>query len=229
MKIRFLFIASILFNFSFLLHAASFDPAVDSKVFSCVARTPLQARILTSTDSLGEEKKGMVASFLKAYEAFNAEDLFGSEAAQERGGGEFAKQSVLEEAFQEEIDALGTPGILHVRLETQIGELVGYFSLEDWDIYSKRPENFPSHSIYVRQFYVLPSFQGQGVGKVAMSTLLQQLVPSAQHIYIATRRVNEPAKALYESLGFKERSDSLHGLSPHKYISYERHLGSSLN
>ncbi len=216
-------------SFSFLLQAACLEQetASGSRVFSCVARTtPFQARILPSSSDLMEEEKGFKESFLRAYTTFTAEDLFGTERTKELGGTDKAKESALAGAFQEEREALGTPGISHVRLETKEGSLIGFFSVEEWDKYVQKPAGFPEHSIYVRQFYILPSFQKQGIGKVTMYELLRSMSPSTQHMYIATRRINEGAKALYEGLGFKERVESLHGLPPEKYISYELHLGS---
>lgn len=223
MKVR-LLIVSLLWVFS-LVYAASFDPEVTgSKTFFYVAKIPFQAKILPVSSDLTEESEGMKQSFLAAYTPFSAEFLFGEEQTKALGGSRVAKEKALEEAFKEEIGVLGTTGISHVRLETAEHNLIGFFSVENWDIYKESPTGFPAHSIYVRQFYVLPSFQRHGIGRIAMSTLLKDLNPSAQHIYIATRRINEGAKTLYEGLGFEERSEALHGLSPEKYISYELHL-----
>lgn len=222
MKIRLLIVA-FLWAFS-LVHAATFDPEAGSKIFHYVAKAPFHARVLGATADLTEEREGMKESFLAAYAPFSAESLFGPEKTQTLGGAAMAKTNALEGAFQEEIDVLGKPGVSHIRLETPESKLIGFFSLEDWDIYEERPAGILPHSIYVRQFYILPEFQRQGIGKIAMSTLLKDLNLEVQHVYIATRRINEGAKALYESLGFKERAESLHGLPAEKYISYELHL-----
>ncbi len=188
------------------------------------AKVPFQAKIIPLSSDLREEEEGFKISFSGLYASFTAVALLGEERTEILGGPDVAKEKWLEASFQEEREVLGTPGIFHVRLETMIGKLIGCFSVEEWDLYDKKPADFPPNSLYIRQLYILPSFQKQGIGRVAMSSLLRSLRPNAQHVYLATRRINEGARTLYESLGFNERRESLHGLPSEKYISYELHL-----
>jgi RimJ/RimL family protein N-acetyltransferase len=222
MKNRFL-ILSIACLFSFMLEAASSDPTVFGPYE--VGGLEVQARILPSTASLEEEGNGFKDTFLKLYEPYTSEQLYGLEGTAQLGGPDGAKQAAVTQVWNEEEEALGKRGIFHVRLETVEGAFMGYFSVENWDIYETKPDGMPDHSIYVRHFYLLPYYQGKGVLKGVMPFLLPALNPDVQHVYAATRRINKIAKKLYVGLGFQERAESLHGLNPAKYISYELHLG----
>ncbi|HHX93646.1 MAG TPA: ribosomal protein S18-alanine N-acetyltransferase [Tenericutes bacterium] len=54
-------------------------------------------------------------------------------------------------------------------------------------------------------FGVLPSFQGKGIGKIILSSIIQKLKQEGfEKITLETKKTNTRAISLYKSLGFKE-------------------------
>ncbi len=137
---------------------------------------------------------------------------------------------VKPQCFADELNDKGKSGVYQIRVQTQEGRLVAYFSIDNIDEMKKSGTGIssqfavlPDHSVYIRQFYVDIPFQKQGVGTYIIKTLIPRLFPKSVHIYAATRKINEGARRLYEKCGFKESLEPLHGLSPERYISFEWH------
>ena len=59
----------------------------------------------------------------------------------------------------------------------------------------------PPFEYEIHTIGVDPEYQGRGIGRAMMTGLLEHAGPDAV-VYLEVRTDNEPAKALYESLGF---------------------------
>lgn len=77
----------------------------------------------------------------------------------------------------------------------RIGDrLVGYAGIA-------RLGRTPPFEYEIHTIGVDPEYQGRGIGRAMMTGLLEHAGPDAV-VYLEVRTDNEPAKALYESLGF---------------------------
>jgi len=56
--------------------------------------------------------------------------------------------------------------------------------------------------IDIRQLFILPEFQRLGIGKHCMNLIMAELKQSALPVYTQTLKVNSPAIAFVEQLGF---------------------------
>lgn len=74
--------------------------------------------------------------------------------------------------------------------------------------------------IYVREVAVLPEYQRKGIGRELTFAPLRDL-SDVRKVAIVTRKVNKPAIAFYESLGFHTSDFSHSEYDPHKYIGME--------
>jgi ribosomal protein S18 acetylase RimI-like enzyme len=75
---------------------------------------------------------------------------------------------------------------------------------------------------YLEELYVVPDHRGHGLGRALMEAAIHLARDqSAIYVHLATAETDVAARALYESLGFRNREGSPDG--PISY-SYERHL-----
>jgi ribosomal protein S18 acetylase RimI-like enzyme len=167
-------------------------------------------------NKLETEKKLFLESFGLAYQELTVSDLRVPDKD---------VQGFLSRAFQGEIDDLGKPGIHHYRLNDENGNLVAYFSIEEYDVLKQcstdlNISTFPDHSYYLRQLYVVPQSRRQGLGKLILQDILPNEFPNLQYIYLAVRRLNKVAINFYEASSFKELDKSLHNLPTDCYASY---------
>jgi GNAT superfamily N-acetyltransferase len=186
---------------------------------------PVYTQLVENQKKFEEIQLGFVESFGKAYENIPLDVLKVDN-----------KEQFLNSAFLEEIDDYQKPGVYQVVLETADGQLMGYFSMDNLDERKQQEteanqeyQKFPEQSAYIRQLYVKPIFQRSGLGSLMVTQALYEFLPNVQHIYVATRRVNEGARKLYEHCGFKESKEVLHGLPNERYMSFELHLSQQLS
>lgn len=179
----------------------------------------ISADIVTIFNKHEKIREGFIDSFGDAYKDVSLETLKVEN-----------KETFLYNAFQEEFDDFGQEGVYQIAVEDISGNLVAYFSFNNIDQRIKNNhqareefKDFPEKSAYIRQLYVAPSFQKRGIGSLLVNKVIYDFFPSLEHIYVATRRINEPARKLYESCVFKESDKNLHGLPQERYMSFERH------
>lgn len=118
--------------------------------------------------------------------------------------GEFFQSSAVDHAVAEEVllrsfQAVADPkqrSIWGYILEIQ-GEMAGYCYLSG--MFSTE---LGGDCIFLEELYVLPSFQGRGMGKQVISWL-QTAYPQAKRIRLEVTPSNQGAKKLYESMGFE--------------------------
>lgn len=177
---------------------------------------PVAVIKLQKGDRLETEKKLFLESFSRAYRNFTVNDLKVPDKD---------IKAFLSRAFQEEIDDLSKPGIHHYRINDEKGNLIAYFSIEDYDVLKRYSADsnitsFPEHSYYLRQIYVVPSHKRLGIGKPILSHIIPDEFHNLQYIYLAVRRINIEAIQFYKALGFSELDKSLHHLPIDRYASY---------
>ena len=63
---------------------------------------------------------------------------------------------------------------------------------------------------YIHEVHVLKKFQGRGIGKKLISYAVKQLKEKTKVMYISTTENNVIARHLYEDVGFREFSRSIH-------------------
>lgn len=170
-------------------------------------------------DKLAEIKAGFMDCFEEANKEMPVEAL-----------GIDSKEKFIRSIFQREVDDFNRQGVHQAVLESQEGNLTGYVSFNNIDELieknSKVQSEFkklPEKSVYIRQLYVKPSSQKRGIGALIVNKVIYELFPNAEHIYVATRRINNVARKLYEKCGFKESHDNVHGLPHERYMSFELH------
>ena len=66
-----------------------------------------------------------------------------------------------------------------------------------------------SSQVYLRQFFVVPQHRRQGVGRRAMSMLLNKIWPKDRRILVEVLCQNTAATAFWKSVGFQEYSLAL--------------------
>jgi ribosomal protein S18 acetylase RimI-like enzyme len=74
-----------------------------------------------------------------------------------------------------------------------------------------------SHEIHLRTLYLLPRYQGQGIGSTLVSALQKEAVTRCLPLRLQVLKVN-PAKHFYERLGFSVLEETEYFL----YMQYER-------
>ena len=234
MKFR-LLLFSILFLFPFILESAPLvSESTEPQLIPFVAKDiEFQATILPAAYPLTEEEKEYKIVFDEFYKPDAIKAIIGDKRVEELGGYANAKEIFINDVWKRERKILGRPGVRHIRLETSDKKFVGYFSMEDWDVYTtEKPDGILDHSIYIRQLYILPKFQRQGIGRAAIFVVMMSLTPDAENIYVTTRAMNLLAQDFYEGLGFvrrkmlNEKDAIAHGISVGEYVSYEWHRGS---
>lgn len=72
-------------------------------------------------------------------------------------------------------------------------------------------------NIFLAAIYLLPEFQGQGIGTSLMKALFQTAEQLDCTISLRVLTANLPARRLYERLGFVETADNL----THRYMKWE--------
>lgn len=152
-------------------------------------------------DDLAAEKKVFVSSFLDAYKDFSLEQLKVDD-----------KKAWLGEAFDDEQNGLNSKK-----------ENIFFFSavLKDVVVGMISFNSGNENELYVRQLAVDPLYNRIGIGSALMATCLK-VFPKTKKIILATRRVNEKARAFYGKHEFKETKEVPHGLSAERYVGLER-------
>lgn len=58
--------------------------------------------------------------------------------------------------------------------------------------------------VYIRQFFILPEFRRQGLGRAASELLVEQVLPPATYITLEAMTANPAGRAFWQALGFQE-------------------------
>lgn len=56
----------------------------------------------------------------------------------------------------------------------------------------------------VNQIFILPKYQRQGIGSFCMGHLIEEARKLDKIVWLRTFKINQPAKAFYNKLGFKQ-------------------------
>jgi GNAT superfamily N-acetyltransferase len=59
-------------------------------------------------------------------------------------------------------------------------------------------------SAYIRHFFVLHEHRGRGVGRRAFETLVSEIVPGSARLTLDVLARNEPGRAFWRSVGFRD-------------------------
>lgn len=80
------------------------------------------------------------------------------------------------------------------------GETIGYIIF-----WRREDEYFPyQHSIYIRQFFIQPSYRRRGIGKVAFDRIVSEHFPPDADITLDVLKSNSEARAFWSKLGFAD-------------------------
>lgn len=70
--------------------------------------------------------------------------------------------------------------------------------------------DFIANAVELEKIYVLPEYKGMGIGKQALSAIIQDTSKSGkEHIFLSVIDSNESAITFYEKLGFKFHSKTI--------------------
>lgn len=58
--------------------------------------------------------------------------------------------------------------------------------------------------VYIRQFFILPEFRRQGLGRAAFELLVEHVLPPATYITLEAMTANPAGRAFWQALGFRE-------------------------
>lgn len=79
-------------------------------------------------------------------------------------------------------------------------DIIGYMMFWRMD-----DEFYPyKDSIYIRQFFILPSFRRRGIGQVAFDRIIEQFIDKDVALTLDVLETNPEGKAFWEKLGFVE-------------------------
>jgi ribosomal protein S18 acetylase RimI-like enzyme len=79
------------------------------------------------------------------------------------------------------------------------GEVVAYALYRDYG----------EDGVYIRQLFVARHRRREGIGRVAMQTLIGEVLPARRRITLEVLTGNAPAFALYRAMGFREYCSTL--------------------
>lgn len=121
----------------------------------------------------------------------------------------------LQEAFNDERADFNNPEkeILWV-VAKENNKAIGFATFEKTD---------NAGEVYIRQLAVDPAFQGGGVAKKMVMAILERL-PEAKKLVVSTRKINIGACSFYKKLGFSETERPHDGLSPERYVGFEKDI-----
>lgn len=92
------------------------------------------------------------------------------------------------------VEKMQSPSYHLFKVTNSDGIIAGYASVEEADVTE------------VRAVFVLPEFQGQGIGSMLMQTIVQKFGNQALELFVIEG--NTAAISLYEKYGFKNQGDS---------------------
>ena len=79
------------------------------------------------------------------------------------------------------------------------GEVIGYLLYRH-----NTDEYYPyKNSIYVRQFFILPSFRRRGIGQIAFEQIVKEFFPEGFAIMLDVLETNPEGKSFWAKLGFE--------------------------
>lgn len=128
-----------------------------------------------------------------------------------KAGNDAAITKFLQKAFNNEVEALEKNEILCCIAKIN-GEVIGFATFEK----TKNPEE-----IYVSQLAVAQEFQGKGIGRQLIFSILEKQ-KGIKKMVVITRKVNEVAKKFYHAIGFKTSSYMHPDYNPAWYVGYEK-------
>ncbi len=150
-----------------------------------------------------ESKKVFLDAFVKCYDQIPLEVL--------RKPSREAMVQWLDDAFEElYVDYKSSKNSLWLSAKAD-DRVVGFLVID----IAKHPEE-----IYLAQLAVDPAYQGQGIATSMIHSLFGQFSECGKFVVI-TRRANEEAKGLYNSLGFSPSSYIHEGYSRELYTGFE--------
>lgn len=116
------------------------------------------------------------------------------------GGHPIAHESLLLSEFENRLgERLGDPAMLYLVAEAEIG-VVGMLDASHWELSSVF---MPRRVMHVHAVYVDESMRRQGIARRLIERAMQWGREKGCHLAQLNVLVNNPARHLYESMGFK--------------------------
>lgn len=155
-------------------------------------------KLVKKPDDIDQDaaKSILVESFIGEYSKYLLPEEIDSSLVSWRSG-EHSVQKYYENYFASEFKEF-SEGHLHYWVEARVnGKLAGFATFEH--------EHAEENAVYMNLLVVLPEYQGKGIGKqLVMSLLDQKIIPELSAIHLLLRQKNQGGRIFYSKLGFYE-------------------------